>query len=283
MRGGSVTVVYIDLLFLLNFVANYLLLLAAGRMSGNPLHRGRIAAGAALGAFYSAAVFLPGLNWLSAWPCRMGCGVLMVLSAYGTGRLLRVCVFFFCASAALAGGVLAVELLGGSSLTVANGVLYSHADLRLLLLLFVLCYFLLSLFFRRLGEPRGRQMARLLLEFPDRQITLTALVDTGHSLTDPVTNQPVIVAEWGCLAACLPPGLRADNPVDGLKLCRELGWRGTRLIPYRAVGVEGGLLLAVRARRAVAEGQVWTQPLIALSPTPLDDGGGYQALIGVSN
>lgn len=29
------TVVYIDLLFLLNLIANYLLLLAAGRMAGN--------------------------------------------------------------------------------------------------------------------------------------------------------------------------------------------------------------------------------------------------------
>ena len=34
MGGGSVTVVYIDLLFLLNLAANYLLLLGAGRLAG---------------------------------------------------------------------------------------------------------------------------------------------------------------------------------------------------------------------------------------------------------
>ena len=49
MGSGSVTVVYIDLLFLLNFAANYLLLLGAGRLAGAQLRRLRIAAGAALG------------------------------------------------------------------------------------------------------------------------------------------------------------------------------------------------------------------------------------------
>ncbi len=53
------TVVYIDSLFLLNFVVNYLLLLAAAKLSGEPLRRLRMAGGAALGAAYAAAVFFP--------------------------------------------------------------------------------------------------------------------------------------------------------------------------------------------------------------------------------
>ena len=42
------TVVYIDLLFLLNLVANYLLLLAGGRLAGTILRRGWMALGAAV-------------------------------------------------------------------------------------------------------------------------------------------------------------------------------------------------------------------------------------------
>ena len=45
------TVVYIDALFLLNLAVNYLLLLAAGKLAGEPLHRLRMGAGAALGRF----------------------------------------------------------------------------------------------------------------------------------------------------------------------------------------------------------------------------------------
>ena len=75
------TVVYIDLLFLLNLTANYLLLLAAGRIAGAVLVRWRIALGAALGALYAALIFLPGLVWLARWPCKLGLGVLMALTA----------------------------------------------------------------------------------------------------------------------------------------------------------------------------------------------------------
>ena len=54
------TVVYIDQLFLLNLVADYLLLLAAGRMAGAVLVRRRIGLGAALGAGVAVGVAMPG-------------------------------------------------------------------------------------------------------------------------------------------------------------------------------------------------------------------------------
>lgn len=283
MGGESVTVVYVDLLFLLNLTANYLLLLGAGRMSGAVLHRGRIAGGAALGAGYAVAVFLPGFGWLAVWPCKLASGVLMVLAAYGSGRgLLRTGVLFFAASAALAGGILAVELLGGTSLTVANGVFYSHVDLRLLLLLFILCYFILSLFFRRLGRHSWRELAEIRVGLLGREIRMTALLDSGHTLADPVTNRPVIVADSECFAGLLPPEIRADDPIPALRRCQELGIRGARLIPYRSVGVEWGMLLALRADWVRVGGAVREGILVALSPTPVGSGAGYQALAGTA-
>ena len=274
------TVVYIDLLFLLNLIANYLLLLAAGRMAGAVLARLRIGLGAALGALYAVGVFLPGLGWLSAWPCRIGAGVLMVLAAYGgEPGLFRVTVLFFGAAAALGGAVLGLELLGSGPLTLERGVFYTQADVRLLLLAFVGCYFVLSLFFRRGAAGSGR-LVRLDVELDGGSAALTALLDTGHSLTDPGTNQPVVVAYWRALAGILPEWADAAAPVEAVKRAHALGSRKARLVPYRAVGVECGVLLAVRARSVTADGRPLGGLLVALSPTPVDDGGAYQALIG---
>ena len=83
------TVVYIDLLFLLNLTANYLLLLVAGRMCGRVLRRWLLALSAALGAAYACALFFPGLGWLAAPPCRVCAGVLMTLTAYGGQKGLK--------------------------------------------------------------------------------------------------------------------------------------------------------------------------------------------------
>ena len=58
-------------------------------------------------------------------------------------------------------------------------------------------------------------------------------------------------------------------------------WRGRfRLLPYRSVGVDRGLLLALRVDRAVFDGVERGPLLVALSPTPVSDGGGYRALVG---
>lgn len=275
------TVVYIDMLFLLNLIANYLLLLAAGRMSGSVLRRWRIGLGASLGALYAVLIFLPGLGWLAHWLCKLASGVLMALIAYGGEReLLRVTVLFFGASAGLAGAVLGLELLGNVSLTLEHGVFYSQIDLRLLLLLFVACYFVLSLFFRRVGRHSGRELVRLELTLESGTASLTALRDTGHTLTDPVNDRPVVVAHWKSLASLLPSWVDPSDPVQSVKRCHAQGSRQARLIPYRAVGVDCGMLLALRSREVTADGKPLGGLLVALSPTPVDDGGAYQALIG---
>lgn len=274
------TVVYIDLVFLLNLIANYLLLLAAGRMAGVVLVRWRIGLGAGAGALYAVLVFLPGMEWLSGWPCKLGAGVLMPLAAYGGERfILKVTVMFFGASAALAGLVLGLELLGNVSLTMKNGVLYTPVDVRLLLLLFTVCYFALSLFFRRVGVREGG-LSRLEIAMEGGCASLTALRDTGHTLVDPADNRPVVVAYWKSLAGLLPPWADPSQPIRSVELCHAAGSRQARLVPYRAVGVECGMLLALRARRVTVDGRPQGRLLVALSPTPLDGDGGYQALIG---
>lgn len=277
------TVVYIDLLFLLNLTANYLLLLAAGRMCGRVLRRWLLALSAALGAAYACALFFPGLGWLAAPPCRIAAGVLMALTAYGTQRgLLRVTLCFFGASAALGGMVWAAELLGGHSLYLERGVLYSYVDLRLLLLLLALCYAGLSFLTDRAFHHRRAELVTVTVRLGEATVRLTALQDTGNTLTDPVDNRPVLVAEGERCKELLPMALPLDRPVEALSILGSAGVRGWRLLPYRAVGVERGMLLAVKADSVTVGTENFGRLLVALSPTPVSDGGAYQALIGGS-
>ena len=64
------TVIYVDTLFLLNAMVDYLLLLAAARLAGEPLTRLRFLLGALLGGGYAVAIFLPGLAFLRHPLCR---------------------------------------------------------------------------------------------------------------------------------------------------------------------------------------------------------------------
>ena len=138
---------------------------------------------------------------------------------------------------------------------------------------------MLSLFFRRVGR-HGGELAQLNIDLGGGAVNLTALHDTGHTLTDPVDNRPVVVASWDAVKRAAPTWADPADPIRSVERCREAGSAQARLVPYRAVGVECGMLLALRARQVVVDGRPQGPLLVALSPTPVDDGGGYQALIG---
>lgn len=221
--------------------------------------------------------------------CKLGAAVVMLLCAFGgSRRLLRVTLIFFGVSAAFGGGIFAIELLGGRGLSLKNGIFYSSMDLRLILLSAAVCYVVLSLVFRSTGRHAGRggELTPAVLTLKGRRVALTALVDTGNTLTDPVTNRPVMVAEGEKLARLFPEGeapamedLR--DPVAGLERLSGGAAKGRyRLLPYQAVGVECGLLLALRLDGAKVGETEYGGILVALSPNRLSDGGGYSALIG---
>lgn len=281
------TVVYIDALFLLNLIVNYLLLLAAAKLAGEPLRRLRLAAGAALGGLYAAAIFFPGMGFLTHPLCKLGAAVLMLLTGFGgSRRLLRVTLVFFGLSCAFGGGIFAIGLLGGRGLTLRNGVLYSVMDLRILLLSAAVCYAVLTLVFRRTARHGRREVLPAVLTLEGRRVAVNALVDTGNTLTDPVTGRPVMVAEGSRLSPLLPGERILDekalrDPVGTLeRLSRGGRGRRFRLLPYQAVGVECGMLLALRLDDARVGAEDYGGILVALSPNPVSDGGGYSALIG---
>lgn len=278
------TVVYIDVLFLLNLVVDYLLLLASARITGEMISRPRLGCGALLGALYAAALFLPGCAWLSCLPCKICVAVLMVWIGFGNRkRLLRLLLVFIGVSAALGGVVLALQFLGTGGLTLENGVLYTGFDVRLLLVTVILCYVALKLVFGRAARHGGerKDLSTAQVVFGEKSLHLTVLLDTGNTLTDPANNRPVMVAEARAMQQLLPDGIDPADPVGSIEHLKDRTMQQKfRLLPYRAVGVEHGMLLAVRTERVVLGDRELKGQLVALSPTPVSDGGGYQALMG---
>ena len=98
--------------------------------------------------------------------------------------------------------------------------------------------------------------------------------------------ESLVLAEGERLGQLFPQGKRPSlvdlrNPTGALTRLGTGEWKSRfRLLPYRSVGVDHGLLLAVRVDRMELDGQRIGPMLVALSPTSVSDGGGYQALIG---
>jgi stage II sporulation protein GA (sporulation sigma-E factor processing peptidase) len=279
-------VVYIDSVFVCNTLIDYLLLLSTARLTGKRLHRRRYLLAAVLGGTYAAAVFFPGCGVLSLWPVKLAAGVLMAAAAFGAQpHFLRLTALFFLVSCGFAGCVLGLGLLSGGGVPVENGVFYTDIDARVLLIASLAAYLTLSVVFRAAAR-HGVQGALLPVTvcLNGKSVSLTALRDTGNTLLDPGTGRPLLVAVGAQLTDLWPPEDRAllnaqalRSPVEALERLNRREAR-FRLLPYSAVGVSGGLLLAFRSDWTMIGGKRYERLLVALSPTEL--GGGFSALWG---
>lgn len=283
------TVIYVDVLFLINSLIDYLLLLSAARIAGEPLYRGRFALGAVLGGIYAVGVFCPGFLFLRKPLYKILSAVLMLLVAYGAEkRFFRQSLIFLLLTCAFGGAVIAIGMFGGQGLTLGHGVVYSTMDRKIVFLSAAVCYVVVSFGLERVGKHIGRpgELWKIKICLLEKTIDLPALLDTGNTLTDPITGQGVAVVESSVLKSLFPTRLRKilddlKDPTAAMTQLQNESWKCRfRLLPYRSVGVSSGLLLAVRSDWIEINGIRKKGALLAISPTELSDGGGYRAIIG---
>lgn len=271
-------IIYIDSVFALNFGVNYLLLRGTALLGSAALRPHRLLPAAGLGALYAVAVWLPGLQFLSGLPFRLLCAAGMLLLAFGCRRsTLRLSAVFGGMTLALCGAVYGVQrLLGNAPRLCAGGALFYPVSFFTLLLTAAAVSAACRLLLPRLCHGRDALLP-LLLRRGGARVHLTALRDSGNTLRDPVSGQAVITVYWRAARALLPGSVRQEELFAPAALALRLRALSPRLIPYRAVGVEG-LLLAIPCE--ITLNHKTTTGLVAFSPTPVSDGGAYEALTG---
>lgn len=250
--------IYIDAVFFLNFMVDFLLLLGTNRLCGHTPAPGRAALAAVVGGIYGCACLLPGFSFLGNFLWRMVSLAILSLVAFGYHKsaLRRGIVFAFLCMA-LGGLALGMNGTGIWSLVASAGGL------------FLICRF----GFR--GRISGKELVPVELSYHETKVKLTALRDTGNALRDPITGVSVLVI--GAEAAHKLTGLtiqQMKKPIESIGVIP-----GLRLVPYRTVGNDSGMLLALRIPK-VKIGTWQGSSLVAFAPEGLQPGEEYQALIG---
>lgn len=271
--------VYVDEMFVLNLVINYFILIATAKLCALPLKRLRFGAAAALGAAYSVLLLLPELGFLASPIMKLCLGAIMTLAAFGySRRIARVFGAFLAVSATFGGAVFAAEMLAG--MNVDEG-LYIEISLKVLVLSFALCYFVLTIVFRRLGKRRSRQTAEVKVTLREKEASFTALYDTGNELFDPISGQPIMVADVAAVESLLPPGSAAALKHGALEFIMLFSGSDVkfRLVPYGTVGGDSSLMPVFRPDSVVIDGRTEKDLLIGLTANNLSRDGEYSAVI----
>lgn len=249
---------YIDVLFLENFMMDSLLLLAVNRVLKCGRAYGRIFLGGALGSALTClviAVPFPAVVKLVFF--HIVINSLMIIAGLKIGSIVQFIKAFILLylSAFIFGGILQMF----RPYIHYAGLFYGAA---------VLCFFLFSKLWNAAAALFGRDRDILEVTVYTEQggYLMRALWDTGNALTDPVTGEPVSI---------LDPGLAGSmfGPVEQM--------RGFRFIPYRCVGGES-IMKVFRAEKMCVrrDGEIWVEaPLLGISENSLCENGDYQMIL----
>jgi stage II sporulation protein GA (sporulation sigma-E factor processing peptidase) len=283
-------VVYIDVLFILNLVINYFILLAVSQLLHRHDKRLRLLAGAALGAIYATLIFFPQLAFLYTVLLKLVFSITIVAVAFKSGSIknfFKLLAFFYVTSMLFGGVVYAVEyFLAPSTLAVKNGVAYMDISPLFLILTSAGCYVAIKLFSRVFHrDVHTRDIYKIKIETGSNSVNLTALLDNGNDLREVISGLPVIIAEYVKIESLIPKDLRITYKTGRLADMAKLEATGFNkrfyVVPYGSVAETGGVLPAFRPDRITVEGTeiATADVIIAVTGKHLSSDGQFSALL----
>lgn len=271
-------VLYVDLLFFVNFVVDSLLLHLTGWLRGHYMSWKRIVLGGCIGgALAVVTVFLPSRvpGWLFS---MVACG-LMLPAAWGwmgVRSFLEDCGLLWGMSMLFSGGVLLL-LQGTGAGMVRGGAVYLELSMPILFLGTGMAYGLLSLCGRPGRFRKERAVCSVVCTVGGRCLQFDAFVDTGNLLRDSAGRRVILLSPSLTEKLLMPDEeLPAEAESAFLRLSEKYR---PGLMPYRtAAGRE--LLVTLSPDSITVDGERSDAYILGLAPQELEGLPGCRALIG---
>jgi len=242
-------VVYLDLLILINFAFNLILVTISGWMGLQRFRLGRYCLAALAGAiFWLIFFFYPQYIFID-WFCRIAGGLAVAYIAWRPGNiraLVSKTVLLVVAGQLMGGGIYSLAFALDSS---PLGRWAPALPLTVVASGGVLMLAVAAWWAGRLHTARQLKsyIAEARIYFQGKLVTVQALLDSGNTLRHPVNSWPVLILERQAARSIL-----TDELIDWLDFPQDVPPLGmeTRigLVPFKSVG-GSGILGAVRPDR----------------------------------
>lgn len=240
--------IYADVILLVNFVMNSFILWAVANICRQKVHiLWILTGGLVMALMYVITMIMFPFSWAlsaSIAVAMLSAGVFVGLRPKNVRSFLAMLFIGFLSSLTIGGvGMMLIDRLPGVSWT-------------LLIVCIISTYAIIKLCIRLIeGITIKKQMlCPVTIYIGEEETNLQALVDTGHTLQDPLNNAPVIIAEFESIKDLLPNQVRTmfdkqqENDLGGL-LNASVGSRfyeRIRMIPFASLGLSNGMLVGFR-------------------------------------
>lgn len=270
-------IVYLDILFVMNFIMNYIVLVIASSFGGIYTKKMKIIFSAFVGALYAVFTFFSYFDFLNILIVKLIFGTIITVLAFGFKKIIKNTVLVLIISSAIAGIVMSVSLVThNENYMMISGVPYIDVKLDTLAVVFILSYVGISVIHKGLFKNKTENICDIHIIIGNKSKKIAVFCDTGNVLT--YNGMPVIIVEITELRDIIPDELRCllrsgeyfNNPVS----------RRVKLIHYKTISSETGIMLAFKPDKILDKNKKEIHALIGISYEKLSINGA-SALMGV--
>lgn len=250
---------YIDVLFLVNFMMDYLVLLIARRILKCSATHVNVCLGALAGSFATCLVVCLPIPYafVKFVLFHVVINVLMVkigLKIKGIRSLLKALTLLY----------ISAFLLGGIATSLKQYVRMGS----LFFAMMIVSYYLVQGVWTVIGYVQKIKSyeCKVTMYVKEREHTVNAVIDTGNRLRDPITDRPVSIL---------------GKKDAAILFDKELP-KGIRYIPYHTIGKQEGVMPVVQIEKMSVdqEEQSWIEkPMIGISEEEISGDGDYAMIL----
>lgn len=281
--------VYIDILFVINLIINYLLLFTTEKLSKQYSPPWRLIIGATAGAVYAVCMFFPQVKMLYTTASKIIVSFVLVAITFTIRRwrtFLKTVIIFYITSFIFGGVSLGIFFFtgAGKGTMISNGIFYYNLPLRMLIISSSIAYITIRIIWRVYKSDRIRDYKQIEIWLMGESVKLNALVDTGNMLREPITGEPVIIAEFERLKSILPKEFNSafkNNSPEEI-MCTDTDnelLRRLRVIPYTSLGSTDEMLIGFKPDSIKIGNHICENIIIGIYNRQLSQNKDYDALL----
>ncbi|QEK11959.1 sigma-E processing peptidase SpoIIGA [Crassaminicella thermophila] len=252
--------VYAEYLFIENLLMNWLILHLTGYFCKVQNSKFRIWIGATIGACYAFVFFFPSFSFMYTFLMKIIVSIFIIIitfSPYKFKEFVKLLAIFYLISFMFGGAAFALFYFTDFKGLLSNGIFYiKNFTIKLLIYSGIIAYILIRFCWEYIQVKISREKIYIpvWIEVENNISKLNALLDTGNSLSDPLSKYPVIVVEYSAIKDLLPVDVQnifnhsQDVNLDLItKMLQSSKWINRfRFIPFKSLGKENGMLMGFK-------------------------------------
>ncbi len=273
---GDFMVVYADILILLNFLVNYLLLSTVKVILSANIKTYRIILSSVFGAISSLYIFIPYVTKTADLLYKLLICALMAFIGFGyksIKKYLKAVLAVFGATCLYAGIMIAIwHIFKPNGMVINNSVVYFNISPIFLIAFTVFFYFAFTLAFNIFSKAsKTAERCKITLFADENSANFDAIIDTGNSLEDIFGKSEIIIADQSIYYLLF--GNKTVETDDDLK-------KRYRIIPCSTV-TGSNTLDGYRCDKAYIKNETQKitleKPILAISAEAINDD--YEAIV----